>query len=71
MYTCMQFTQHVKRINNISRKKSEKGESVHLPKECAIKVFKPLPISHADDESRPASAAVWAHREFQVFLINI
>ncbi|XP_021948678.1 serine/threonine-protein kinase RIO3 [Folsomia candida] len=46
-------------------KKSEKGESVHLPKECAIKVFKPLPISHADDESRPASAAVWAHREFQ------
>jgi len=48
-------------------KKSEKGDSVHLPHECAIKVFKPLAFTEAEDgsDARPASASVWAHREFQ------
>lgn len=54
-------------LRYIYRKKSEKGDSVHLPRECAIKVFKPLPLSDPKsgaEESR-SSGAVWAHREFQ------
>lgn len=52
-------------------KKSEKGDSLSLPKECAIKVFKPLitaetkDAKNENDNSLPESAAVWAHREFQ------